>query len=193
MKYVHLKKPNKPVAHKPSFLEGYGKPIVIVGVLLLLGFLFSGCQSVADRVGYVPKTKMEQRIVELEKKQEVELATAIRNIETAKQSYLDSVLSNFQNTADWLYGGRLGVELLPKDRLSTVINYRLKTAASYAPTPSRKALEEMTATLKTELDESKTSINDLETKYNAKVEEAKKATEDQIAKENAVIAKENEL
>jgi hypothetical protein len=179
--------------HEKTSLREYIKPVVIITILILLGLLFSGCQNIADKVGYIPKTKMEQRIVQLEAKHATELNKAIQTVEASKQAYLDSVLANFQNTADWLYGGRLGVELLPKDRLSVVIDYRLKTAASYAPTPSRKALEEMNITLKEELDESKTSIKDLETKYNQKVKEAKEAVELQLQKEADVIAKENEL
>lgn len=186
--------PSKPVVYKPTFLEAYGKPLLIIGILLLLGFLFGGCQAVADKAGYVPKTKMEQRIAALEQKQAEQVSVAVAKVEKAKDDYLASVLSNFQYTSDWLYGARLGVALLPvKDRLFTVIDYRLKTAASYAPTPSREALATMNDTLKTELDETKTSIKDLEIKYNAKVEEAKKATDAQIQKQNEVVEKESEL
>ena len=145
--------------------------------------MFAGCAPVASRLGYIPQTQMEQKIEALKTTQAAEMDKAIADLKTANTAYLDKILGNFQSTSDWLYGAKLGVNMVPdKGRLWVVIDDRLKTAASYAPEPSKEALATMAISLKEELDEAKTSNADLAKRYDLKDQEAKAAVADQAAK-----------
>jgi len=158
-------------------------------LLLILTLALSGCQFIPQHLGYFPQTQMEKQLADLKARQDAELNKAIVDLRDKDTAYLNKILGNFQSTADWLYGGRLGVELVtPKDRLWTVIDHRLETAATYAPPPSREALETMNKTLKEELDTSKVSNEELNKRYQLKEDEAKAAVKDQELKAQEVAA-----
>lgn len=124
----------------------------------------------------------------------MELTQKINEVTTVKDLYISKILENFSYTSDWLYGARLGVELVPnKDRLWTIVDYRLNTAASYAPPPSREALENMAKTLREELDTAKTSNEELSLKYKQEIDKANVAVLEEKKRADEVAAKQKEL
>lgn len=152
-------------------------------LLFAFTLMLAGCNTLPQQLGYVPKTQMEQQIATLKQQQSEEMLKAETNLKAANTAYLDKILGNFQNTSDWLYGSRLGVDMVSdKSRLWVVISDRLHTAASYAPPPSKDAIEGMYKTLQEELDTQRVSNADLAKRYDLKEQEAKAAVADQASK-----------
>jgi hypothetical protein len=157
----------------------------------MLGLIasLSSCKTVDSP--YVKRTTLENKITELGIQKEQAIKVATQDIIQKKNVEISSITLNFQNTADWLYGSRLALDLFePKGRLWDITSNRLNTAASYAPPPSREALIEQVKTLKEELDESKVSNEELSARYNKAREDAVIAVQTQeaakIEAENAV-------
>jgi hypothetical protein len=150
--------------------------IAMLGLIALL----SSCKAVDSP--YVKRTTLENKITELGIQKEQAIKVATQDIIQKKNVEISSITLNFQNTADWLYGSRLALDLFePKGRLWDITSNRLNTAASYAPPPSREALIEQVKTLKEELDESKVSNEELNARYNKAREAAEIAVQTQEA------------
>jgi hypothetical protein len=150
--------------------------IVMLGLIVVL----SSCKTVDSP--YVKRTTLENKITELGIQKEQAIKVATQDIIVKKDAEISFVRLNFQNTADWLYGSRLALDLFePKGRLWDITSNRLNAAASYAPPPSREALIEQVMTLKEELDESKVSKEELNVRYNKAREAAEIAIQTQEA------------
>jgi hypothetical protein len=140
-------------------------------VIIFLALLFSGCKTTESP--FIKRSTLETKITELGVEKEKAIKDAVQNVIQTKNAEIQSVRINFQNSADWIYGTRIALDLFePKARLWDVTSNRLDTAASYAPPPSREALIEQMKTLKEELDETRVSNDELNNRYNKAREDA---------------------
>ena len=163
-------------------------------ILVFILFFSTGCSSWVDKAGYQKKEVTEFAIAKLQKEKTIAVQKAVEEVIIAKDVYTNKILENFQYASDWLYGARLGVELVPdKTRLWNIIDNRLQTSASYAPAPSRKALEEMNKTLKEELDTVKISNEELDKKYQTERNKADIAVKKQASNLLVITEKENQI
>jgi hypothetical protein len=139
---------------------------------LILSFLLL-CSCKTTETPFVKRSTLETRITELGVEKEKAVKDAVQNVIQTKDAQIQSIGLNFQKTSDWLYGTRIALDLFePKARLWDITSNRLDTAVSYAPAPSREALIEQMKTLKEELDETKVSNEELNSRYNKAREDA---------------------
>lgn len=167
-------------------------PIIIISSLAIL---FAGCAYVANKAGYEKKDKIEKQIEEVKKQKDEESKKKIEEIEVAKEEFLDKIQDNFAKSTENVYGAKLASDLItePKDRIHNLIDYKLGAALAFAPPMSTQAMLEQNDLLKRELDESKTTLEQLQTQYNAKRDEANAARAAEDAANKLVVQKEKEL
>lgn len=157
--------------------------------MLFLALFLSGCKTI--ETPYVKKTTLEAKISEMKIEGDKAIKKAVEDVVVTKNAEISAIKTNSELASDWIYGARLGLDLFePKNRLWNITSNRLDTGAGYLPPPSREALVEQVKTLKEELDETKVSNDDLNSRYNKAKEEAAIAIKNQqektIQAENAV-------
>jgi hypothetical protein len=138
--------------------------------LITLSFLFLvGCENTP----YIKKTTLENKITEMVAARDLAVKEAVGEVVVKKDTEILVIKQNSQYASDWLYGTRLGLDMFePKNRLWDITSSRLNSGIAYLPPPSREALVEQVKTLKEELDETKVSNEELNSRYNKEKENA---------------------
>ena len=180
---------------------------IIVAVLIL-----AGCTTPIQDA-YIKKSDVETQIAALVVKHQQELDAAVSNISAKKDDVIVAKDFQLQTVADSLYGANLAFNFYTTPgRIDLIINNRVKEAdAATGKKATPEAMERENKRLAEELDETKTSLADLQNKHIAVVKEntvlADKTTklEDDLKKAlldietmktthaNELIAKQNEL
>lgn len=163
---------------------------IIISLVIL-----TGCSSVATKLGYEKKEKIENQIIQLRKEKDMALEEQAKKINQAKDDYYKQLKDNFQNSINWTYGASLASNLKTnKTRIDELLDYRLNTALRYGPPPSSDAIVEQNRLLKEELDEVRITTEMLSKRYLDKEKEAAVAKASELEKENTISAlKEKEI
>lgn len=142
----------------------------------------------ALKAGYERKEKVETLITQVKKEYEEKLNAATLQVELKNTNYIDGLLKKLQFASDKLYGADFAFQLDDnKDRTDLVVNNRINEARKVLPSPSIEQMLEENIRVKDELDETKTSLEQLRKNHeevisqagslNKQVDEKKRALE----------------
>lgn len=173
--------------------KGY---ITILAVLAT--FTLTGCETISQaklNQNYVAKEKVEKQIEELKESYINTLAQKNEELADDYEKKINALMAQMQGGANSLYGANEGYKYYEKpSRLDTIINNRVTEAqAALGVSPTYDAVVKENERMKAELDEKKTTIEDLRKKHNEVlgqniqlVEETKKATKELDAKKQDI-------
>jgi hypothetical protein len=163
--------------------------LCLVAVLFCTAMLPGGCQTPEAR-GYIEKSKVERQIADLQAGFQQKLEQSNRNIITAKDEVIAGKDAQEQAATDALYGQSLVFASLVEPTRTDLILKNLSEEAWQAlgrRMPSYQKMVEMNERIARELDEAKTSLEDLKRTHdaviaqNAKLSDATQAALDKAA------------
>ena len=144
---------------------------------LLAIILFSSCSMLPARLNraYQKKSVAEQAIAELNAKHSIDVKTAEVKISTQKNAVIAGQDGQLQTVANSLYGADLAFKyyIAPEpSRVDLIVNNRVTEAsAATGKSPTAAAMKIENDRLLVELDETKTSLSDLESKHKRVIDE----------------------
>lgn len=176
-------------------------------------FLSPGCANWALQHDYVEKTKVEKQLVQLKADHDLALKKAIDDLRTSYDKLISSLNGQLQGAANPLYGAASAFKYYQSpSRLDVIINNRVTEAqAALGVAPTYEAITKENERLVKELDETKTTMEELTKTHNdmvaansklneetkmlvVKLEQQKKAIEDLNSKFAAdLIKKQDEI
>lgn len=170
------------------------KRYIMVLFALSALMLLSSCQSWKSIVtkGYVEQGKVDAQIKELEAKYKAETDAKVKEVQGKLETTIDKQDKQLQIGANKLYGANEAFKYYQTpQRLDLIINNRVTEAqAAIGKVPTYEAIQEENKRLKDELDEKKTSLEQLrDANVKAKAEAAKAADETAAAKKELDKAK----
>lgn len=141
-----------------------------------------GCQTWKDaaalRMGYENKIKAEGLLAQVKKEYEQKLLDQQIKINLANVDFTKSLYTKMQFASDKLYGADFAFQMDGlKDRFDFVVNNRVNEARAVLPPPTVEAMMKENEAVKLELDETRTSFEELKNKHNAALKEADKINE----------------
>jgi hypothetical protein len=144
-----------------------------------------GCQVMDtgfNKLGYQKIDEANAKIAQVEADAQRKQDELNSKLATENAKVLSTQTSQMQGAVDELFAANYAFTLNPNpDRNAIVVNYHVKGAADYLDlSPSAAAVAKHLVEVKQELDEAKTSIADLEKKYQTEKEKA-----DALAKQKA--------
>lgn len=156
--------------------------------------LLTSCQSWKNLVtkGYVEQTKVDNQIKELEAKHKTDTENKVKEVQAKLEQTIVSQDKQLQIGANKLYGANEAFKYYQTPtRLDLIINNRVTEAqAAIGKVPTYEAIQEENTRLKNELDEKKTTLEQLrDANTKAKAEAAKAAEETVSAKKDLDKAK----
>ena len=141
---------------------------------------------------YAKKTDVEKQIDQLEEKHKQEIDSKVKDVHSKLEKTIQSQDNQLQEGANKLYGANEAFKYYSiPSRLDLIINNRVTEAqAAIGKAPTYEAIKIENQRLKDELDEKKTTIEQLREKHNAVVAENAKLSEATFnAKKEVEIAK----
>jgi hypothetical protein len=165
--------------------------IALMGVVLLS---LTGCSMIQSLLykEYAKKTDVEKQIDQLEEKHKQEIDSKVKDVQSKLEKTIQSQDNQLQEGANKLYGANEAFKYYSiPSRLDLIINNRVTEAqAAIGKAPTYEAIKIENQRLKDELDEKKTTIEQLREKHNAAVAENAKLSEaTSNAKKEVEIAK----
>lgn len=134
--------------------------------------LMTACQTVStgiNKLGYQKIDEANAKIAQIEKNAQAQQDALSRKWQEDLNKAIQLQTDKMQGAADQLFASEFAYSLNPNpDRNAVVINFHVKSAVDYirlAPSPS--AVAKYMQEVKDELNEAKTSIVDLQKKYDA--------------------------
>jgi type II secretory pathway pseudopilin PulG len=164
--------------------------IFAISALILL----PSCQSWKNIVtkGYVEQSKVDTQIRELELKYKADTDAKVKEVQSKSEKIIDTQDRQLQIGANKLYGANEAFKYYQApQRLDLIINNRVTEAqAAIGKTPTYDAIQEENRRLNEELDEKKTTLEQLrDANVKARVEAAKAVEETVSAKKELDQAK----
>lgn len=155
-------------------------------IFLIALVAFSGCTTLSTRLGYQKLDAVNAKIAALEADSNKKISALSEQIKAKEKEVADIQQNQLQKAADELFLAKYAFTLnLAPDRNSIVVNYHVKSAADYIHlAPSTDVVSQYINIVKTELDETKTSLADLEQKYNIEHDRAEKLASQKTVIEN---------
>jgi len=155
-----------------------GYILFYIGLIVSM-IMMSGCWVT---IPYERKSEVEKQLTELRIEHQAELTQTIKNISAQKHVVITNREKQLQSVVNSLYGADMAFSYyLTPDRIDLIINNRVNeamAAAGFTPTYDAVVLEKKR--LKDELDETKTSMEQLQKNH------------DKVVEENKLIAQESE-
>ena len=151
-------------------------------LVLALGLL-SGCQTISNwkdaaalKAGYTSKVRAEQVLEQTKKDYDSKLAAKDGDIKVKQDLFIQSWINKDQMASDRLYGADFAFQLHPKpDRTHIIMDNRINEARVVLPPASVAAMAIENERVKRELDETRTSMAELQKNHDLAIEEAKLA------------------
>lgn len=168
------------------------KTVLILATAVIL--CLSGCTSLQSLLykEYSKKTDVENQLRVLEEKYKQEVDIKVKDVQTKLEKTIQSQDTQLQEGANKLYGANEAFKFYNNPtRLDLIINNRVTEAqAAIGKAPTYEAIKAENQRLKDELDEKKTTIEQLRDNHNTVVaENSKLAEETNKAKKEVEIAK----
>ena len=163
-------------------------------MLTLLLTMMAGCNTIEGLLykNYTKKADIEKQIKSLEDKHKEEVSAKVKDVQDKLEKTITSQDNQLQEGANKLYGANEAFKYYQTpQRLDLIINNRVTEAqAALGKAPTYKAIQEENQRLKDELDEKKTSLEQLRAKHNQVLaENAKLSDETAKAKKEVEDAK----
>ena len=151
------------------------KNIIIISFVLFSSLGFTSCQTIP----YELKSTTEKKIQELKQEYQQKAEEQAILISTQKDEIINSQTDQMVAAAGSLYGANLAFsQKIEPTRIDLVINNRvLEASAALGVEPTAKAIKEENERLRVELDETLTSLNQLQKNHELKLEENDKLVE----------------
>jgi hypothetical protein len=135
---------------------------LILSCVLLLSVFVAGC----NHIPFEAKSKVEQQIEAMQAQHATDLRNAIQTESTQKDVIIQDQQSQLQAASDSLYGATYGFKFFvapAPSRLDTIIdNFAIEAQAAIKTPPTYIAIVAENARLATELDETKTTLVQVE-------------------------------
>ena len=169
------------------------KTTVII-VLTTLTLLLTGCNTIEAILykNYITQAKAQDQINKLEEKHKQDVAEKVAAVQTGLEKTIQAQDNQLQEGANKLYGANEAFKFYTTpSRLDLIINNRVVEAQSaIGKSPTYEAIKAENQRLKDELDEKKTSLEDLIKKHNQVVAENTRLVDQaNIAKKEVEVAK----
>ena len=143
--------------------------------LILLVPLLNGCSTIEAILykNYITQAKAQDQINKLEEKHKQDVAEKVAAVQTGLEKTIQAQDNQLQEGANKLYGANEAFKFYTTpSRLDLIINNRVVEAQSaIGKSPTYEAVKAENQRLKDELDEKKTSLEDLIKKHNQVVAE----------------------
>lgn len=188
----------------------------LILIFLIFPLLFSGCilDNTLDKAGYANKQKIEKEFNQLKKEYDQKLDEQTNRISSTKDSVIQGKDKQIGEAANSFYAADLVFDTIKDpDRKDIITNNYVNEGwtALGNRMPSYEKMQEINQRLKDELDETKTTLEDLRKNHNKALEENKtladntvkleKDLQDEIRKkaelereyQNQLLAKQTEL
>lgn len=164
--------------------------------ILCLSLCLSSCSTISTwrdtallKAGYTQKVKAETILEQTKKEYEQKLAAKDADISLKTNEFIKGFKDNEQFAADRLYGADFAYSLnLKPDRTHSVMDNKINEARVVLPPPSVAAMAKENEDVKKQLNETLTSLQDLQKAHDEALVEAKltsdkaKAAETELAK-----------
>lgn len=165
---------------------------LLIQLLILLSILLiTGCKSIDtgfNKLGYQKIDEANKKISSIQYESNNKLLEIQRQKDIETKKFIEALNNQMQGAADELFAANYAFSLnLKPDRNSIVVNYHVRSATEYLKMPpSVEAVNKHLSEVSRELDETKTTLNELNSKY---LEQVSKA--DQIIKDKNEIVNRN--
>lgn len=151
--------------------------------MVIVSLLLSGCQTITNwkeamalKAGYTSKDRAEQVLEQTKKDYDSKLAAKDGDIKIKQEAFFKTWTDKDQFASDKLYGADFAYQLHPKpDRTHIIMNNRINEARVVLPPASVEAMALENERVKRELDETRTSMAELQKNHDLAIEEAKLA------------------
>lgn len=155
---------------------------VMLWAMMVFGsLLLTGCNTIQDLVykDYNKKADVEKQIKSLEDKHKEEVSAKVKDVQSKLENTINSQDKQLQEGANKLYGANEAFKYYTTpSRLDLIINNRVTEAqAALGKAPTYEAIKAENQRLKDELDEKKTSLEDLRKKHGEVLAENSKLSE----------------
>jgi Skp family chaperone for outer membrane proteins len=157
--------------------------LTLVCLILLLGGCF---ETVPLATQNAEKDRLEAKIAANEKEYKENMAKKEREIEGLRKEFQSTIVDKMQFCSDRLYGADLAFQFdKERDRTDMIIHNRVNEARTVLPPVSAAGIAQDNERLTKELDETKTSLAELQKSHQKVVDEAKDIVKksDKIQKE----------
>jgi len=150
------------------------KSILILIVCVTL--LFGGCfESIPLQTVIREKEQLVQKMEQEKKDHEQDMKKKNQEIEDLRKEFQSSIIDKMQFASDRLYGADLAWQFDKEhDRTDIIINNRVNEARAVLPPVSAAGIANENERLTKELDETKTSLDELQKSHKKVVDEAEK-------------------
>jgi hypothetical protein len=164
---------------------------VIFTFLIVINLGFTSCTTIP----YERKSKVEEKLERLKLEQSQVIAKEIDRVSNQKDEVISAQENQMQVATNSLYGADLAFEYyIDPTRLDIIVNNRVKEAqTALGLKPTYDAIVRETERLRNELDETKTSMEQLRRNHQQAIEENKKIADEKIKQQQLVIQMQNEL
>lgn len=164
---------------------------VIFTFLIAINLGFTSCVTIP----YERKSKAEEQLEKLRIEQAQAISREVEKISNQKGEVITAQENQMQTAANSLYGADLAFDYyVDPTRLDIIINNRVKeTQIALGLKPTYEAVVRETEKLRTELDETKTSMEQLRRNHQQAIEENKKIADEKIKQQQLVTQIQNNL
>lgn len=164
---------------------------ILLSTSLIFSLGFTSCITIP----YESKKKVEQKLEALKVEHATKLTEEVSKISVQKGQVIFAQENQMQAAANSLYGANLAFDYyINPTRLDFIINNRVNEAVTAIDLkPTYEAIVEQTERLRNELDETKTSMEQLRLNHAQAVEENKLIAEEKTKQQALVVALEKNL
>lgn len=150
--------------------------LIILSILLI-----TGCTQIDtgfNKLGYQKIDEANRKIASIQDETSSRISDIQKQNDIETRKFIDALNTQMQGAADELFAANYAFTLnLNPDRNSIVVNYHVRGAAEYLKIPpSVEAVNKHLQDVSKELDETKTTLKDLNTKYLEQVAKADQIT-----------------
>lgn len=158
---------------------------IVLSTCLIFSLGFTSCITIP----YESKTKVEQKLEALKVEQATKIAEEVSKISDQKEIVIFAQENQMQTAANSLYGANLAFDYyIDPTRLDIIINNRVNEATSaIGLKPTYEAIVAQTERLRNELDETKTSMEQLRRNHAQALEENKLIAEEKLKQQALVV------
>ncbi len=164
---------------------------VIFSFLIAINLGFTSCVTIP----YERKSKVEEQLEKLRIEQAQAISNEVEKISNQKGEVIAAQENQMQVAVNSLYGANLAFDYyIDPTRLDIIINNRVKEAQiALGLKPTYEAIVRETERLRNELDETKTSMEQLRRNHQEAIEENKKIADEKIKQQQLVTQMQNDL
>jgi len=155
---------------------------IITILLISLTLFFGGCfESVPLQTAIREKEQLVQKMEQEKKDHESKIQEKNKEIEDLRKEFQSSIVDKMQFASDRLYGADLAFQFDKEhDRTDMIVNNRVNEARTVLPPVSATGIANENERLTKELDETKTSLDELQKSHKKVVDEAEKMVKKSI-------------